>query len=193
MKLTVGSVLFFLGFAQFSWGQANGTTNPVRSEDSALAPSSNDYVVLGATPKQEAVIRSRIQIMRPPVHPIRVIFVPHWKYVDNTRVFHLHVPTGYTSALFTHLPSRTVFIDTDRYINDESLAYWLAHELGHLATNSPKEEDAEKAAHEFRKRLKDHGIKTYLEAAKDSGRVVGNREAMEAPGKIPGEANSCMD
>jgi hypothetical protein len=93
--------------------------------------------------------------MRPPVLPIRVFFVPHWKYVDNTRIFHLRVPTGYTSALFTHLPSRTVFIDADRYINDESLAYWLAHELGHLATNSPREEDAEKAAHEFRKRLKD--------------------------------------
>jgi hypothetical protein len=33
--------------------------------------------------------------------------------------------------------------------------YWLAHEMGHLVTNSSKEQDAEKAAHEFRKRLKD--------------------------------------
>jgi Zn-dependent peptidase ImmA (M78 family) len=56
--------------------------------------------------------------------------------------------------MFTHLPSRIVFIDADRYI-DESLGYWLAHELGHLVTNSPKEQDAEKAAHEFRKRLKE--------------------------------------
>jgi hypothetical protein len=79
--------------------------------------------------------------------------VPHWKYVNNTRIFRLHVPTGYTSAMFTHLPSRTVFIDADRYI-DESLGYWLAHELGHLATSSPREDDAEKAAHEYRKRLK---------------------------------------
>jgi hypothetical protein len=30
----------------------------------------------------------------------------------------------------------------------------LAHELGHLATSSPREDDAEKAAHEYRKRLK---------------------------------------
>jgi Zn-dependent peptidase ImmA (M78 family) len=64
------------------------------------------------------------------------------------------VPTGYNSALFTHLPSRTVFIDADRYF-DESLGYWLAHELGHLVTNSAKEEDAEKAAKEFRRRLKE--------------------------------------
>lgn len=40
---------------------------------------------------------------------------------------------GYTNAVFTHLPSRTVFIDADHYINDKSLSNWLAHELGHLA------------------------------------------------------------
>ena len=154
MKLAVGAVLLFLGSAQFTWGQS-GPTTPGRSEDSALALSSSAYAVFGATPQQEALIRSQIQNMRPAVLPLRIFFVPHWKYVDNTRIFHLQMPTGYTSALFTHLPSRTVFIDADRYINDESLGYWLAHELGHLATNSPKEEEAEKAAREFRKRLKD--------------------------------------
>jgi hypothetical protein len=158
MKLAVGTVLLFLGFAQFSWGQTNVTTNPVSSEEPAPAPSTNSYAVFGATPQQEALVRSQIQIMQPAVLPLRVFFVPHWKYVDNARIFHLHVPTGYTSALFTHLPSRTVFIDADRYI-EESLGYWLAHELGHLVTNSAKEQDAEKAAHEFRKRLKD-GRKT---------------------------------
>lgn len=30
----------------------------------------------------------------------------------------------------------------------------MAHELGHLVTNSAKEEDAERAAREYRKRLK---------------------------------------
>jgi Zn-dependent peptidase ImmA (M78 family) len=65
------------------------------------------------------------------------------------------VPAGFTSALFTHLPSRTVFIDADRYVSDESLGYWLAHELGHLVTNSVKEDDAERAARKYRKRLED--------------------------------------
>ena len=80
--------------------------------------------------------------------------MPNWKYVAKTRIFRLHVPRGYTSALFSHLPSRTVFIDADRYFG-ESLGYWLAHELGHLLTNSAKEQDAERAAREFRKRLRD--------------------------------------
>ena len=157
MKLAVAAVLFFLAFAQFTWGQSGGTANTVNvasSGETTPALSTSYYAVQGATPQQEALVRSQIQIMQPAVLPLRVVFVQHWKYLDNTRIFHLHVPTGYTSALFTHLPSRTVFIDADRYVNDESLGYWLAHELGHLATNSSKEEDAEKAAHKFRKRLK---------------------------------------
>jgi hypothetical protein len=160
MKLAVGTLLVFLGFAQFTWGQTDSSANLVSGDSSAPAPSANSYVVFGASPQQEALVRAQIQIMQPPVLPLRVFFVPHWKYVDNTRIFHLHVPTGYTSAMFTHLPSRTVFIDADRYVNDESLGYWLAHELGHLVTNSAKEQDAEKAAHEFRKRLKQAHIET---------------------------------
>jgi len=55
--------------------------------------------------------------------------------------------------MFTHLPSRSVFIDEDRVGSDEALVYWMAHELGHLATNSVKEEDAERAARQFRSHL----------------------------------------
>lgn len=128
MNLAVGSVLLFLGFTQLSWGQTKGTTSVVNEGETASALSANTYAVLGATAQQEALVRSQIQTMQPAVLPLRVVFVPHWKYVDNTRVFHLHVPTGYTSVLFTHLPSRTVFIDADRY-SDESLGHWLAHEL----------------------------------------------------------------
>src|SRR2546430_6369441 len=48
----------------------------------------------------------------------------------------------------------SVFIDRDRYVNDDSLGYWVAHELGHLAANSATESAADKAAREYRKRLK---------------------------------------
>jgi hypothetical protein len=118
----------------------------------------DDYLVIGATPAQEASLRSQIQVMQPEVLPLRVVFVPHWKYVDNARIFRLHVPTGYTSAMFTHLPSRSVFIDKDRYQGEAWLGHWMAHELGHLAANSAREEDAEKAASKFRKRL--HAVPT---------------------------------
>jgi hypothetical protein len=56
--------------------------------------------------------------------------------------------------MFTHLPSRTTFIDSDRYLGDDWLGFWMAHELGHLASNSTKEEDAEKVAREYHNRWK---------------------------------------
>jgi hypothetical protein len=140
---------------QFAWGQTTANPKLVNAEATAPEPSTNSYTILGATPEQEALVRTQIRVMQPGVYPLRVLFVPHWKYLDTARTFRLHVPTGYTSAMFTHLPSRTVFIDTDRYINDDSLGYWMAHELGHLVTNSSKESNADKAAREYRKRLKD--------------------------------------
>jgi len=155
MKLRIWTVLLLLGFAQFSWGQTNGNSKLVSEEATAPELSANSYTVLGATPEQEALVRAQIRIMQPDVYPLRVLFVPHWKYIDTARIFRLHVPAGYTSAMFTHLPSRSVFIDSDRYVSDDSLGYWVAHELGHLSTNSASENDADKAAREFRKRLKD--------------------------------------
>jgi hypothetical protein len=142
-----------LGVAQFSWGRTNGSANLISGDSSAPTPSPNSYVVFGVSPQQEALVQAQIQIMQPAVLPLRVFFVPNWKYVDNTRIFHLHVPTGYTSAMFTHLPSRTIFIDSDRYQGEDWLGYWMAHELGHLATNSVCERDADDAAGPYRKRL----------------------------------------
>lgn len=113
-----------------------------------------DYSVIGATPEQEFGLRKAIEAMNPKVLPFRVVFVAHWKYLDDARILRLHVPTGYMSQMFTHLPTRTVYIDTARYRDEDWLGYWMAHELGHLATNSVREDDAEKVAREFRKRLK---------------------------------------
>jgi hypothetical protein len=166
MKFAMGTALLLLAFPQLGWGQATGTEKRVSSEERAAVPSRNNYSVIGATPEQEAVLRVQIQVMSPEILPLRIVFVPHWKYVDNTRIFQLHVPAGYTSALFTHLPSRTTFIDADRY-NDDSLGYWMAHELGHIATNSPKESDAEKAAAPLRARLKE-SAKLVARATKPS-------------------------
>jgi hypothetical protein len=154
MKLRIWTALFLLGIAQLSGGQTGGNPKLVDAEATAPEPSVNSYTVLGATPQQEALVRAQIRVMQPDVYPLRVLFVPHWKYIDTARTFRLHVPAGYTSAIFTHLPSRSVFIDSDRYVSDDSLGYWVAHELGHLAANSAKEEDAERAAREYRKRLK---------------------------------------
>jgi hypothetical protein len=154
MKLGIWTALLFLGFSQSSWGQTSTQVNPVSEKEMATEPPANSYAVIGATPSQELSLRTQIQIMQPSVRPLRILFVPHWKYIDTARTFRLHVPAGYTSAMFTHLPSRTTFIDSDRYLGEDWQGYWMAHELGHLASNSRKEKDAEKVAREYRKRLK---------------------------------------
>lgn len=154
MKLKIWTVLLLLGFAQLGCGQTNGNSKLVSEETTTPQPSANGYAIIGATPSQESALYAQMQIMQPEVLPLRIIFVPHWKYIDTARIFRLHVPTGYTSSMFTHLPSRTTFIDSDRYMGEEWPGHWMAHELGHLASNSTKEEDAEKAAREYRKRLK---------------------------------------
>lgn len=157
MKLAIGTLVMFLVLAESGRAQADGTANMGGTEASAASPKTEPaerYTIFNATPAQEVALRAQIQFMQPEIPPLRVFFVPHWKYLDNARVFHLHVLTGYGSVMFTHLPSRTVFIDNDRYQGEEWLGYWLAHELGHLAANSAKEGDAERAAREYRRRLK---------------------------------------
>src|SRR5712691_3246423 len=155
MKLRIWTTLFLVTLAQSAWGQTNGISKLVSEESSGPEPSANGYAVIGATPSQESALRAQMQIMQPTVLPLRILFVPHWKYIDSARTFHLHVPTGYTSSMFTHLPSRTTFVDSDRYMDEEWLGRWMAHELGHLAANSAREDDAEKAARKYRNRLKD--------------------------------------
>lgn len=157
MKMSIGILGMCLLFPQFGDAQTKDNSAVTNSRENAPVAegSTESYTVFGATPLQEAALRAQIRAMHPEVLPLRIFFVPHWKYLDNARVFQLHVPTGYASLMFTHLPSRTVFIDNDRYMGEDWLGQWIAHELGHLARNSPNEEDAETAAREFRKRLKE--------------------------------------
>jgi len=153
MKVSLGVLLAVLATSPcLAQNKSTGSTNsPIQ------AFSNEDYVVVGATADEEAALREQIRIMNPKLPPARVIFVPHWKYLDDARIFQLHVPKDMSSAMFTHLASRTVFVDSDRYLGKEWLGHWIAHELGHLESNSASEGDAEKVAHRFRALLKAAG------------------------------------
>src|SRR5215469_5217955 len=97
MKLAIGILGTLLVFAQPGEAQTNessalrspGDITPVVEADR------ESYAVFGATPSQETALRAQIRLMHPEVLPLRVFFVPHWKYIDNARIFQLHVPTGY--------------------------------------------------------------------------------------------------
>lgn len=156
MRFAVAVVLLVFLTAVGTRGQANSVSVDTEKKDDskvARALTEEGCVVFGATPEQEALLRDQMRRMHPEVLPARVVFVPHWKYLDDARVFQLHVPKGFSSVMFTHLASRTVFIDNDRYLGGKWLGYWMAHELGHLESNSAKEEDAERAAKKLRAAL----------------------------------------
>jgi hypothetical protein len=159
MKLAAGILWISLALGAYGFAQTNGSSSLHTVADSTATSFSDGFAVMDATSTQESTLRAQIRFMHPQVLPLRVVFVPHWKYLYTARVFHLHIPAGYQARMFTHLPSRSIFIDNDRYLGEDWLGHWIAHELGHLATNSTKEEDAERAAHELRKRLKDPGQK----------------------------------
>ena len=144
MKLATWPILFFLATVPAGWTQTLGNDDIT-------------YTVQGATPEREAVLRRQIQVMNPPVLPYKIRFVPHWQYLHAAKTYQLHIPTGMASKMFTHLPSRSIFIDEDLYLGEEWLGHWMAHELGHLATNSAREDDAERVAREYRRRLEKAG------------------------------------
>lgn len=124
----------------------------------AVSNESMDYTVQGTTPERARLLRAQIATMHPAVLPYRVVFVPHWQYIYATKMYHLHVPTGMTSKMFTHLPSRSVYIDNDFYGGADWLGYWIAHELGHLEQNNVDEKQAEEAAAKYRRRIESHPL-----------------------------------
>lgn len=155
MKLTIWSVVLWLAVVALGNAQQIVGTESIPA---STAPSfdSQSYTVQGTTPERERLLRSQIAAMQPAVLPYRILFVPHWQYLYAAKVCHLHVPTGMTSKMFTHLRSRSVYIDADLYGGDDWLGHWMAHELGHLEKNNADENEAEKAAAQYRRRLKAH-------------------------------------
>lgn len=130
------------------------TTSGLPTVNQPSSPITLAYTVQGTTPEREQLLRSQIQVMQPVILPTRIIFMPHWQYIYATKMYHLHVPTGMASKMFTHLPSRSVFIDADCYGGDDWMGHWMAHELGHLERNHANENEAERAAAKYRARLR---------------------------------------
>lgn len=159
MKLTIWSVGFWLMLAAIGEGQRSGASGllPVNQASSIEGFA---YTVQGASPEREQLVRTQIQVMQPAVLPNRIVFVPHWQYIYATKMYHLHVPTGMSSKMFTHLPSRSVYVDTAFYGGADWLGYWMAHELGHLERNNADENEAEKSAATYRRRLEHRSTRT---------------------------------
>ena len=155
MKLAIWSIVLWFGLVTLAEGrQIRGSG--LFTVNSAASPENLAYTVQGASQERKRLLRTQIQAMQPSVLPHRILFVPHWQYIYATKIYHLHVPRGMMSKMFTHLPSRSIYIDGDLYGGEDWLGHWMAHELGHLERNNADENEAEKVAAEYRRRLKCH-------------------------------------
>jgi hypothetical protein len=88
VKQVTWVVLLWLGVAGIGWGQDTGSRlathkSGKRSEEVTA------YPVQGATPEQERLLRTQIQIMEPAVPPRRILFVPHWQYLYAAKMYRL--------------------------------------------------------------------------------------------------------
>lgn len=151
MKLTIWLVAFWALAAAIAHGQQSATLVSQTTQSSSV--EATVYTVQGTTLERAQLLQSQIRTMQPAVLPTRIVFVPHWQYLYAMKIYHLHMPAGMACKMFTHLPSRSVYIDNDLYGGDEWLGHWMAHELGHLERNNADEREAEKAAGTYRKRL----------------------------------------
>ncbi len=139
MRIATGMLLLVLVGSTVAKGQEQGESR---------------IDIQGTTPKREAVLRLQIEAMAPAVPPKRIIFLSDQRYAAAARAFRLKVPDGMSTVMFTHLPSKSIYVNAETLFSDKNMGECMAHELGHLATNSLKQEDAEKAAGAYRKRLK---------------------------------------
>ena len=106
MKLSISVVLILAGVSEFIGGQTTENTKLAPNVVTAVEPSADSYLVLGATEDQESLLRTQIQVMRPEVLPLRIVFVPHWKYLDDARILHLPcLPVTPASCSRTYLPA----------------------------------------------------------------------------------------
>jgi len=121
MRLRIWTALFLATIAQVAWGQTSTNPKLVNAEVTSPEPSVNSYTVLGATSEQEALVRAQMRIMQPDVYPLRVLFVPHWKYVDTGRTFRSICRWIYQRYVHATYPAEACFIDSDRYVSDDSL------------------------------------------------------------------------
>ena len=113
-----------------------------------------DAVIIGATQQQERFLTCVLHISDDDLREtpnsndrLTVVILEHQKFLETRGVFHAHK----TKLAFSSLLARRIYLST-RVVRDfETLLRCITHELGHFATQSVYEGNAELAADRLRK------------------------------------------
>ena len=113
-----------------------------------------DAVIIGATQPQERFLTCVAQLSAdelrgtPNSHErLTVVILEHQKFLEMRDGFHAHK----TKLAFSSMLARRIYLSSRMFGDFETLLRCITHELGHFATQSVYEGNAEIAADRFRK------------------------------------------
>ena len=113
-----------------------------------------DPVIIGATQPQERFLTCVLHISDDDLREtpnsndrLTVVILEHQKFLETRGVFHAHK----TKLAFSSLLARRIYLSARVFRDFETLLRCITHELGHFATQSLYEGNAELAAERLRK------------------------------------------
>jgi hypothetical protein len=113
-----------------------------------------DAVIIGATQQQERFLTCVLHISDDDLRGtpnsndrLTVVILEHQKFLETRGAFHAHK----TKLAFSSLLARRIYLSAGMFSDFETLLRCITHELGHFATQSLYEGNAELAAERFRK------------------------------------------
>jgi hypothetical protein len=113
-----------------------------------------DAVIIGATQPQERFLTCVVQLSADELRDtpnseerLTVVILEHEKFLEMRDGFHAQK----TKLAFSSLQARRIYLSAGMFSDFETLLRCITHELGHFATQSLYEGNAEIAADRFRK------------------------------------------
>jgi hypothetical protein len=122
--------------------------------DIFIWPLSSFAIIIGATPLQQRFLTCVAQISADDLRDtpnsnerLTIVILEHHKFLETRDTFHAHK----TKLAFSSLQARRIYLSARMLGDFETLLRCITHELGHFATQSVYEGNAEIAADRFRK------------------------------------------
>jgi hypothetical protein len=113
-----------------------------------------DAVIIGATRQQERFLTCVVQISADDLRDtpnsneqLTVVILEYQRFLEMREAFHAHK----TKLAFSSLRARRIYLSARMFGDFETLLRCITHELGHFATQSVYEGNAELAAERLRK------------------------------------------
>ncbi len=116
-----------------------------------------DSVIIGGTPQQERFLICVAQVSDNDLRNtpnsdgrLSVVILEHHEFLEMRDAFHAHK----TKLAFSSMQARRIYLSSHVLGDFETLLRCITHELGHFATQSVYEDQAEQSADRLRKMVR---------------------------------------